>query len=257
MLRAGQINLHTGTGSDLSVTSSNSAALAALGLGGGVSQARGTGPSPLNGLSLSIGATGGGTATTVTFGGTGAGHVNTLNDLNAALASNNLQATLAQDGTLTITTSNDAASAQIGTITGSAAASGQLFFGKAGSAPVLDPTATAFRNNLVDQYNNILNQITTTAQDASFNGINLLGGDTLKLTFNETGKSTLNIHRRQLQRRGPRPGDVEHRRLQGQRLGPTRSSAACRLPAARFARRLRPSVRTCRSCRSVRTSRRT
>src|SRR6202030_1508662 len=30
-------------------------------------------------------------------------------------------------------------------------------------------------------------------QDASFNGINLLNGDNLKLTFNETGKSTLNI----------------------------------------------------------------
>ena len=43
------------------------------------------------------------------------------------------------------------------------------------------------------QYNNILAQITTTSQDASFNGVNLLGGDQLKLTFNETGKSTLNI----------------------------------------------------------------
>ena len=32
-----------------------------------------------------------------------------------------------------------------------------------------------------------------TAQDSSFNGINLLNGDDLKLTFNETGKSTLNI----------------------------------------------------------------
>jgi len=45
----------------------------------------------------------------------------------------------------------------------------------------------------VAQYNNIITQITTTAQDASFNGINLLYGDDLKLTFNETGKSTLNI----------------------------------------------------------------
>ena len=252
----GQINLHTGTGSDLSVTSSNSAALAALGLGGGVSQARGTGPSPLNGLSLSIGATGGGTATTVVFGGTGAGHVNTLNDLNASLASNNLQATLAQDGTLTITTSNDAASAQIGTITGSAAASGQLFFGKAGGAPVLDPTATAFRNNLVDQYNNILNQITTTAQDASFNGINLLGGDTLKLTFNETGKSTLSIPGVNFNAAGLglatlNTGDFKDNN------SVNRSSAACRLQAARCVPKPRPSVRTCRSCRSVRTSRRT
>ena len=33
----------------------------------------------------------------------------------------------------------------------------------------------------------------TTSQDSSFNGINLLNGDNLKLTFNETGKSTLNI----------------------------------------------------------------
>jgi len=189
----GHIVLHTGASSDLTISSSNAAALGALGLGSGVSQARGTGPSQLNGLTLSIGATGGGTATNVTFGGSGLGHVNTLNELNAALASNNLQATLAQNGTLTITTTNDAASATIGTIGGTAAASGQLFFGVAGSAPVVDTTATSARNALVDQYNNILNQITTTAQDASFNGVNLLTGDTLKLTFNETGKSTLSI----------------------------------------------------------------
>src|SRR5436190_604868 len=47
--------------------------------------------------------------------------------------------------------------------------------------------------NLVAQYNNVITQITTTAQDSSFNGINLLNGDDLKLTFNETGKSTLTI----------------------------------------------------------------
>jgi len=45
----------------------------------------------------------------------------------------------------------------------------------------------------VTQYNNIIQQITTTSQDASFNGVNLLAGDTLKLVFNETGKSTLSI----------------------------------------------------------------
>lgn len=189
----GALSLHTGATADLNISSSNAAALAALGLGTGVSQARGTGTSPLNNLTLSIGPTGDGTATNITFGGTGPGHVNTLNDLNAALATNNLQATLAQNGTLTITTTNDAASATIGTIGGTAAASGQLFFGVAGGPPVVDPTSTATRNNLVDQYNNILNQITTTAQDASFNGVNLLTGDTLKLTFNETGKSTLSI----------------------------------------------------------------
>jgi flagellin-like hook-associated protein FlgL len=61
------------------------------------------------------------------------------------------------------------------------------------TAPVADVAAQAIRSNLVTQYNNILTQITTTAQDSSFNGVNLLAGDTLKLTFNETGKSTLSI----------------------------------------------------------------
>jgi flagellin len=45
----------------------------------------------------------------------------------------------------------------------------------------------------VSQYNNVLNQIATTAKDASFNGVNLLNGDTLKLVFNETGTSILSI----------------------------------------------------------------
>src|SRR5438270_549675 len=69
---------------------------------------------------------------------------------------------------------------------------GTLTFG-AVVAPVADAASQAIRSNLVGQYNNIIAQITTTAQDSSFNGINLLNGDNLKLTFNETGKSTLSI----------------------------------------------------------------
>jgi flagellin-like hook-associated protein FlgL len=61
------------------------------------------------------------------------------------------------------------------------------------TTPVADPAAQATRAALVSQYNNILQQIATTAQDASFNGVNLLNGDQLKLVFNETGKSVLNI----------------------------------------------------------------
>ena len=60
-------------------------------------------------------------------------------------------------------------------------------------APVADAASQTIRSSLVKQYNDIITQITTTSQDASFNGINLLNGDDLKLTFNETGKSTLNI----------------------------------------------------------------
>ena len=61
------------------------------------------------------------------------------------------------------------------------------------SAAVVDVNSQNTRASLVAQYNQIIQQITTTAQDASFNGVNLLNGDTLKLVFNETGKSTSTI----------------------------------------------------------------
>ncbi len=45
----------------------------------------------------------------------------------------------------------------------------------------------------MSQYNAVIQQITNTSLDSSFNGINLLNGDTLKLTFDETAKATLSI----------------------------------------------------------------
>ena len=147
----------------------------------------------LSGQTLTVAATGGGTATSITFG-LGTGQVNSLNDLNAKLSANNLQATVdSVTGKISITTTNDAASSTIGAIGGTAAGSSQSFNGLTAAAPVADTTAQSQRANLVSQYNNVLAQINTTAADASFNGINLLNGDTLKLTFNETGKSTLSI----------------------------------------------------------------
>jgi len=44
--------------------------------------------------------------------------------------------------------------------------------------PLADAASQALRANLVSQYNNVIAQITTTAQDASFNGINLLNAMT-------------------------------------------------------------------------------
>jgi flagellin-like hook-associated protein FlgL len=184
----GRLNISTGTTSDLTIAGSANL-LTALGLTAGTTP-RDT--QVTSGLTLTVGATGGGTATSITFG-TGASQVNTLDELNAALASNNLQATIGSTGAITITTSNDAASATIGTIGGTAAGSGEAFNGLVASAPVQDAAAQLTRANLVTQYNNIIQQITTTSQDASFNGVNLLAGDTLKLVFNETGKSTLSI----------------------------------------------------------------
>jgi flagellin len=193
---AGTLTINTGTTSDLSITSSNSAALSALGLGTGVNQARTPGTTVLGGppgLTLTITPTNASsTATNITFG-TASGQVSTLAQLNAALAPNNLQAVFDPTGFLTITTSNDAASSTIGTIGGTAAGASEPFAGLTPTTPVQDFASQTSRANLVAQYNNIIEQITTTSQDASFNGINLLGGDQLKLVFNETGKSTLNI----------------------------------------------------------------
>jgi flagellin len=185
--------ISTGTSADLSISSSNSTLLASLGIGNGsattsLARTPSTNSNLAIGTVLDVAAVGSGTATSITFG-KGAGQVKDLNGLNAALASNNLQATVDASGTLTIQTNNDNASLQIGALTGST----NLFAGKSASAPVQDAAAQATRANLVGQFNNILSQITTTSKDASFNGVNLLNGDSLKLVFNETGKSTLNI----------------------------------------------------------------
>jgi hypothetical protein len=192
-ISGGAIVLHTGTANaNLTISSSDSAALTALGLGSSVTQAAGGSSLPLAGKTLLIAATGTGTPTNITFG-TGAGQISTLNQLNSALNANNLQATIDSTGVITIVTSNNSASATIGAISGTAATAGNAFNGLAGGQPVVDPTSQATRAGLIFQYNNILKQIDTTSQDASFNGINLLEGDTLNLTFDETGKSTLAI----------------------------------------------------------------
>ncbi|MEI9923714.1 MAG: flagellin [Bradyrhizobium sp.] len=195
-ITAGKITLHTGTTADLSITSSNAGALAALGLGTGVTQARTPATGGLSGETLTIAKTNtSSTATAITFG-TGAGQISTLNGLNAALAPNDLQATIdASTGKINIVTTNDAASSQIQAITGTATATGSAFalVAAGGSAPVADPNSQATRASLVTQYNNVLQQINTTAQDSSFNGVNLLSGDTLNLTFDETGASKLAI----------------------------------------------------------------
>ncbi len=188
----GSLVLSTGTAQNLVIGAGTGNALAALGLSAGTTDVT---PPPLSGETLSITATGGGTATSITFG-TGAGQVSTLNQLNTALAANNLQASIdSSSGAITITTSNDAASSTVGTLSGTAVSTAGSPFksSAAAAAPVADPNSQATRASLVAQYNNVLAQINTTATDSSFNGINLLNGDTLKLTFNETGKSTLGI----------------------------------------------------------------
>src|SRR5262249_37658908 len=49
------------------------------------------------------------------------------------------------------------------------------------------------RQSLATQFDNIRAQIDLAAQDASFNGQNLLNGSSLSVTFNETGSSKLTV----------------------------------------------------------------
>jgi len=158
----------------------------------GIVAATNTGAPPnLSGKTLTIAATDGGVATNITFGP----NLKTLDQLNTALAANNLQASISSDGKLSFTTTNDHASVTIGAFGGTAVAAGAGLFGAAVNvnAPVADANAQNTRSSLVAQYNTVIDQIKTTAADSSFNGVNLLNGDTLALTFNETGKSKLSI----------------------------------------------------------------
>jgi flagellin len=198
---SGVLQLSTGTVNDLSITATGNA-LSVLGLNGttgsntSFTAARTAGAGGINGKTLTFSSFNGGAAVNVTFGdGTGSS-VKTLDQLNAQLQANNLAATLDSTGKLSISSTNDYASSTLGTVSAGGSIGGTvtsaLTFSTA-AAPVIDSSAQAVRSNLVSQYNNILAQISTTAQDASFNGVNLLAGDQLKLTFNETGKSSLSI----------------------------------------------------------------
>ena len=197
---AGGLKISTGVNADLAISGTGNA-LASLGLAGNTgtgtafTAARTAGVGGISGKTLTFSAFNGGTAVNVTFG-TGVGDVQTLSSLNTQLQADNLGATLDANGVLTISAANDYASSTLG----SAAAGGviggtlpnSLSFSTA-TAPVADATAQATRASLVTQYNNILQQIDTTSQDSSFNGVNLLSGDTLNLTFDETGASKLAI----------------------------------------------------------------
>ena len=138
-------------------------------------------------------------ATAVAYDSTaGTATVKSLDDLNKALsaAGVGVTAALTDNKTLTFTSTNDNASQSI------AAASAANTLGLtatggtasvANGTPVADVNSQNTRAGLISQYNAVIDQIKTTAQDSSFNGINLLNGDQLKLVFNETGKSTLTI----------------------------------------------------------------
>ncbi len=130
------------------------------------------------------------TANTLTFG-TGNGQISTLTQLSTALAS-------ITDITGSVTGASKINFAPQSSANVNVGGSATILTALGLAAGTTTPTSTvatanATRTSLQDQYNNLLTQIDQLAGDASYNGVNLLNGDNLKVTFNETGTSSLTI----------------------------------------------------------------
>jgi flagellin-like hook-associated protein FlgL len=61
------------------------------------------------------------------------------------------------------------------------------------SAGTTSFTANATRTNLAAQFDSLRTQIDQVAQDAGFNGVNLLAGSSLTIIFNETGSAQMSV----------------------------------------------------------------
>jgi flagellin-like hook-associated protein FlgL len=125
--------------------------------------------------------------------GTGVGQVSTLAELNTQLA--NLSGITASATATTVTlTVPSSSSANSLAISGTAAVLTELGLTAGTYAGVAStPTPNATRTSLQTDFNNVLAQIDALAKDASYNGVNLLFGDDLKVVFNELGTSSQTI----------------------------------------------------------------
>jgi flagellin len=131
--------------------------------------------------------TGGVIGSTVTLGAGTGGTVYTVDQLVTAINNN---ANLVGK----VRATNNAGQLQISNVSTSAltvtGATGTTIDGGVGTGSIGGNTVRA---NLVSQFNQLKDQLDKTAADSSFNGINLLIGDQLKLYFNEMSSSTLTI----------------------------------------------------------------
>ena len=173
----------------------------------------------------SIVATGGTTTETITFGEGGQGtnlgglglNTTTVNPTNAQVAGFTGTLSVAINGgtaqTIDLSSINTRAALETalggltnvtGAVNGSnfvtltaASADDSVTVSGGTEVGLTDGTTAAPRNSdratLETQYNNLRTQIDQLASDASFNGINLLNGDSLSVIFNEEGTSSLSI----------------------------------------------------------------
>src|SRR5215813_9852384 len=132
--------------------------------------------------------TGAGFSNTVTTSTATVGAVETVDQIAAAI---NANASLSGK----VKASNNAGQLQITNLSTSAlTVTGVGTSGKVdGSTGTASIGGNTVRANLVTQFNQLKDQLDKTASDSSFNGINLLQGDQLKLFFNELSTSSLTI----------------------------------------------------------------
>jgi flagellin len=180
----------------ITLTGANNTAITVTGatgaaLGFGTSAVENNVNTTLAGLSgtLTVGV-GSDPANVLTFG-SGNGQISTLAELNTALAAfTDITGSTNSSHRINFnpTSSNDVTIGGTGSILSALGLSSGT---TTPAATVVNPSAT--RANLQSQYNALLTQIDQLAQDSSYNGVNLLHGDNLKVTFNETGTSSLTI----------------------------------------------------------------
>lgn len=180
---SGQFSLTSKDGSTDIVLADGTGEVSKLGL----TEATTTAGNALKGKTLGV-QVGTGTIVNISFG---AGGVTTLDQLNEQLEAASAQASIDSTGKLTITTTNEAGAESL-SLTGTATGAGSVFTTTTAEA-VLGGDGKSTRDKLVNDYNNLRTQIDQMARDASYNGVNLLNGDTLKVIFNETNTSSLSV----------------------------------------------------------------
>ena len=129
-------------------------------------------------------------ANTLTFG-SGNGQISTATQLSTALNA-------ITDVTGSINGSNDLNFAPQSSAPVTLGGTSSVITGLGLAAGTTTPTSSVVTDNstrtsLQDQYNAILTQIDQLAGDASYNGVNLINGDNLKVVFNESDTSSLTI----------------------------------------------------------------
>lgn len=125
--------------------------------------------------------------TTATYTHAGGQDVQDLVDAINNTANLKVEARLTADGRLQL----EATGVNNVTIGGSASAGELSALGL--SAGTTTSTSNSLRQALAQQFDSIRTQINQLAADAGFNGQNLLAGDTLSITLNESGSAAANV----------------------------------------------------------------